>query len=236
MKRRGLTLIELMVTLGITVILVFTVTFAYTEGVKFQSRVPQQDAQLRSVTRFEERLRRMFEGAFLTADETDQAAYFMSLATGGDLANPDTIVFTTLGMPATNAYLMSTDEFETLNERFGPQGGMAEVAISMIPIGEPPTESSTTLYLRVQRPPDGDPTQGGLERSLAENIETFTFEFFDGIDWVTEWDTQTQQRRLPAAVRITYRIVDEDTDRIMTIKVPLSDVTPENPIVQEIGG
>lgn len=236
MKRRGLTLIELMVVLSITVILVVTVTFAYTEGIKFQARVPQQDAQLRSVTRFEDRIRKMFEGAYLTADETDQTSYFMTLATGGDLANPDTIVFTTLGVAATNAYLMSTEEFETLNERFGPQGGMAEVSLSMIPVGEPPTEITTSLYLRVQRPPDGDPTQGGLERSLAENVETFTFEFFDGIEWVTEWDTQTQQRRLPAAVRVTYRIADEETDRVVTIRVPLSDVTPENPIVQEIGG
>ncbi len=236
MKRRGLTLIELMVVLSITVILVVTVTFAYTEGIKFQARVPQQDAQLRSVTRFEDRLRRLFEGAYLTADETDQASYFMTLATGGDLANPDTVVFTTLGVSVTNAYLMSTDEFETLNDRFGPQGGMAEVSISMIPVGEPPTESTTSLYLRVQRPPDGDPTQGGLERSLANNIESFTFEFFDGVEWVTEWSTLTQQRRLPAAVRITYRITDEETDRVLTFRVPLSDVTPENPIVQEIGG
>ncbi len=236
MKQRGLTLIELMVTLGITVILITTVAFAYTEGVKFQSRVPEQDAQMRSVTRFEDRMRRMVEGSFLTADETDQASYFMSLSSGGDLANPDTVVFTTLGVPATSAYLMSTDEFETLNERFGPQGGTAEVALSMVPVGEPPTESTTSLYVRVQRPPDGDPTQGGLERVLVENIESFTFEFYDGIEWIADWDTQTQQRRLPAAVRITYRIAGEETDRVMTVRIPLSDVTPDNPIVQEIGG
>jgi prepilin-type N-terminal cleavage/methylation domain-containing protein len=236
MRRRGLTLIELMVTLGITVILITSVAFAYAEGVKFQSRVPEQDAQLRSVTRFENRLRRIFEGSFLTSDETDQASYFMTLSSTGDLANPDTVVFTTLGMPVSGAYLMSTDEFETLNERFGPQGGAAEVALSMVPIGEPPTESTTTLYVRVQRPPDGDPTQGGLERSLVENIESFAFEFFDGIEWLPDWDTQTRQRRLPAAVRITYRIAGDETDRILTVRVPLSDVTPDNPIVQEIGG
>jgi prepilin-type N-terminal cleavage/methylation domain-containing protein len=54
MRRRGLTLIELMVTLGITVILITSVAFAYAEGVKFQSRVPEQDAQLRSVTRLKD--------------------------------------------------------------------------------------------------------------------------------------------------------------------------------------
>jgi Tfp pilus assembly protein PilE len=231
-----MTLIELMVVIAITGILVMTVTFAYTEGVKFQSRVPERDAALQSVVRFEERMRKLFEGAYLTTDETDNASYFMTLSASGDLANPDTLVFTSLGAPATNAYLMSTDDFETLNDRFGPQGGIAEVALSMIPVGEPPEESDTTLYARLQRPPDGDPTQGGLERSFVQNIDSFIFEFWDGVQWVVEWDTQTQQRRLPAAVRITYHIVDEEDDRVMTVRLPHSDVTPEDPIVQEIGG
>jgi hypothetical protein len=229
-------LIELMVVLGVTVILVASVAFAYTTGLRFQAQVPEREAQLRRVERFENRLRNLFEGAYLTSDETDAAAYFMTLSASGDLANPDTVVFTTLGQPATNAYLLASDEFEVLNDRFGPQGGIAEVSLSLIPVGTPPTESATTLYLRVQRPPDGDPTQGGLERALADNIESLTFEFFDGLDWVTEWNTQTQQRRLPAAVRVTYRVVDEATDRVMTLRIPHSDVTPDNPIVQEIGG
>ena len=236
MLRRGLTLIELMVVLGITVILVLTISMAYGEGVKFQERVPQRDAQLRQIARFEDRLRQLFEGANLTADESDQASYFLTLATSGDLANPDTIAFTTYGVPVTGSYLQSSDEFEDLNQRFGPQGGYAEVSLSMVPVGEPLTESATTLYLRIQRPADGDPSQGGTERALVENIETFAFEFFDGTQWLTEWDTQTQQRRLPAAVRITYRIVDEELDRVLTVRVPASDVTPDNPIVQEIGG
>lgn len=236
MKNRGMTLIELMVVLSVTAILVVTVSLAYSEGVKFQSRVPERDAALQSIARFEERLRLLLQGAYLTTDETDNASYFLTLSASGDLANPDTLVFTTLGAPATNAYLQATDDFETLNDRFGPQGGIAEVALSMIPVGEPPEESDTALYARLQRPPDGDPTQGGNERAFVQNIESITFEFWDGVQWVVEWNTQTQQRRLPAAVRVTYHIVDEEDDRVMTVRLPHSDVTPDDPIVQEIGG
>jgi prepilin-type N-terminal cleavage/methylation domain-containing protein len=234
-RRRGLTLIELMVVIAITVILVFSITFAYSTGIRFQSQVTQTDAQLRRVARFEETIRQVLEGAYLSTDESDPDSCFMTLASGGDLANPDTLVFTTLGLPPTNAYIQASDEFEVLNERFGPQGGLAEVSLSLLPVGTPPTESATTLYLRVQRPPDGDMGQGGLERALADTIESVSFEFFDGTQWLTEWNTQTGQRRLPAAVRVTYLVTDEDDERTLTVRLPHSDVTPENPLLQEIG-
>ena len=234
MTRRGLTLIELLIALAITVMLIVSVAFAYGAGMQFQMRVPEQDAEMRRIVQFEERARRIIEGAFLTADETDQTSYFTALSTSGDLTNLDTMVFTTLGAPPTSAFLASTEEFEVLNERFGPQGGLAEVAFSIVPVGEATVEGA--LYLRVQRPADGDPTQGGTESAILEGVETFAFEFFNGTEWVAEWDTFTAQRRLPAAIRLIYGLVDEDVDRVLTVRVPLSDVTPEDPIVQEIGG
>jgi len=234
MKRRGLTLIELLVVLGISVILIGSVALAYDAGMKFQLRVPQEDAALRRVVQFEERMRNLVEGAFLTTDETDVTSYFMSLSTSGNLAAQDTIVFTTLGLGANGAFLQSTDDFDTLNGRFGAQGGLAEVAISTIPIGDAPVDGA--LFLRVQRPADGDPSQGGYESVLIENVEFFTFEFYDGLDWVTEWSTDTGQRRLPAAVRITYKFTDEEQDRVLTFRLPLSDVTAENPLQEVIGG
>ncbi len=62
------------------------------------------------------------------------------------------------------------------------------------------------------------------------------FSFFDGIDWIAEWDTFTGQRRLPAALQITYRLESEEYPRSMTIKLPHSDITPEDPLVIEVAG
>ncbi|HXH60057.1 MAG TPA: type II secretion system protein GspJ [Fimbriimonadaceae bacterium] len=231
--RRGLTLIELMVVLGVSVLLVLSVTFAYSAGVRFQEDVPVRDAEVQRIVRFEDDLRRIFEGAFLTTDTGDDTSYFMTLSSGGDLAVPDTLVFTTLGVPPTSAFTQSQDDFETLNSRFGPQGGLAEVSLSTIPVGDAPVDNA--LFLRVQRPPDGDPTQGGNESALLQGVASFTFEFFDGTDWVDEWDTLTGQRRLPAAVRVTFRLEGEDQDRTLTFRIPNSDVTPDNPIQQVIG-
>ena len=229
-----MTLIELMVVLGITVLLLASIGFAYGSGMQFQQRVPQLDAEVRRVAQFEDHLRRIVEGAYLTSDATDVTSYFEAISNNGDQTAPDTLVFTTLGAGPNAAFLQSTDEFETLNQKFGPQGGLAEVGISTVPVGSSPVENA--LYVRTQRPADGDPTQGGLESVLIDNVESFSFEFFDGTEWVTEWDSVTQQRRLPAAVRFTYRFIGDDQDRELTVRLPLSDVTPENPIVQQVGG
>ncbi len=234
MKRRGLTLIELLVVVGVSVILVVSISLAYDAGVQFQQRVPEQDAEMRRIVQFEERLRAIVEGAYLTTDETDFTSNFSAISASGDLSAPDTLVFTTLGLPPNTAFLQSTEEFEVLNERFGPQGGLAEVAISTIPVGDAPVENG--LFLRVQRPADSDMTQGGYESLLIDNIESFTFEFFDGLEWIAEWDTQTGERRLPAAIRFTYRFVEEDRDHVLTFRVKHSDVTPENPLQEVIEG
>lgn len=233
MKRRGLTLLELLVVVGVSVILVVSIAAAYDAGIQFQQRVPQQDAELRRITQFEDRLRALIEAAFLTVDESDVTSNFQAIATSGNLAAPDTLVFTTLGIPPRSVYIDSSDEFEALNTKFGPQGGLAEVSISMVPVGDAPVQDA--LFLRVQRPADGDPSQGGFESVLIDNVESFTFEFFDGIQWVTEWDTMTGQRRLPAAVRFTYRFIDDDVDHVLTYRLRLSDVTPDNPLQEVIG-
>ena len=233
MKRTsGLTLIELLIVLAVSVVLIATVAMAYDSGIKFQLSVPEKDAQLKSIIRLENEIRTLLEGAYLTTDATDATSYFLTAASGGELAALDTLVFTTLGLRPTSAYLNSQDEFEQLNERFGPQGGLVEVAFSTVPVGE--TEIANGLFLRTQSPPDGDPTQGGMETALVQGIQLFQFEFFDGTQWLEEWSTFTGQRRLPAAIRITYQLNGDTAARTMTVRLPHSDVTPDNPLVIEV--
>lgn len=234
MRRRGLTLIELMITLAISGVLVMSIAMAFEYGVKFQRLVPQTEARMRAEVRFEQRLRELLEAAYLTADVTDQTAYFLTLSTAGDLAEPDTLVFTALGSQPTAGYIQSEDDFETLNEIYGPQGGLMEVSLSAVPIGDAPVDAA--LFVRTQRPSDGDPTQGGMESALMEGIDSVRFLFFDGFEWVDEWDTLALSRRLPAAVSIIYTFVDDEEEYSLTVRLPHSDVTPENPVLLEVTG
>lgn len=232
MSRRGLTLVELLVALAISSILVGALVLAHSAGVKFQEATFGSVSRFTQIQRFEDGLRQYFRHAFLSADATDQQSYFVTSASGGNLANTDTVTFTTLGRPIPGAAVASQDELPDRVAKYGPQGGPVEVSFSTAVIGDG-TEGG--LLLRTQHPSDGDFTQGGRQRTFAAEVTPVVWEFWDGTAWQTQWDTLAQARRLPAAVRLTYRWADEESDRTVVCQLQNSDVTRENPVLQEGG-
>jgi hypothetical protein len=139
------------------------------------------------------------------------------------------LVFTSLGERLPAEFVTSQDDFETLNQTYGPRGGLTEVSISQSAIGNAPV--STGLYLRKQTPADGDSSQGGFESSLDPDIDSISFEFYNGESWDLTWDsTAMDVPRLPAAVRVTYSRTSDSVERIFVVRLPLSDVTPDNPV------
>ncbi|RYG45550.1 hypothetical protein EON79_12380 [bacterium] len=66
---------------------------------------------------------------------------------------------------------------------------------------------------------------------LDADVATISYEFWDGTEWITEWDTRsTQGRRLPASVRITYTRNGDEQEHVFTVRIVGSDVTEDNPI------
>lgn len=227
--QRAFTLIELLVAITILGILLGALTAAYSQSIDQDARIRQGRDSVATRLAFETRFSDLLRHAYLSPDSTDLTTFFVAEDTG---AGAETMTFTVLGQRVPRTVVNSTDDFETLNERVGPQGGVAEIAFSVTPVGNAPT--SQGLFLREQRPSDGDPTQGGYEEVLDENITQVSFEFWDGLAWVPTWDTRTQTtRRLPAAVRMTYRLTDDTTDRTYIVRIPGSDVTANNPITQD---
>lgn len=229
MRRKAFTLIELLVAITILGILLGGLTAAYTSSIDQDARIRQGRDEVATRLAFETRLSDLLRHAYLSADAADTTTYFVAEDTG---AGAQTMTFTVLGQRVPRAVVNATDDFETLNERFGPQGGVAEVSFSLTPVGNAPVTNG--LFLREQRPSDGDPTQGGFEEVLDENINQVSFEFWDGLAWVPSWDTRTMtERRLPAAIRMTYRLTDDNEDRTYIVRIPGSDVTANNPITQD---
>ncbi|MFN3730069.1 MAG: prepilin-type N-terminal cleavage/methylation domain-containing protein [Fimbriimonadaceae bacterium] len=229
MKRRGVTIIELLVVLVITLIVTLAVTRAFGDAVYSEVRVDQSRDIRRQRQVFEDEIKRLLEGAYVTSDETDFETYFIGLSEGGGSGvGADTVRFTTLSRRISAAYLESAlEDFEALNEQFGPQGGIAEVSFSMLPYDAGRQEEG--IYIRRQDPADGDPTQGGFESLLSADVRDVSFEFWDGLQWVTTWDTQVE-RRIPAAVRVSYALPEDLNARYaFTVRLIHSDVTPDNP-------
>lgn len=231
MKRnlRGVTLIELIVTAAIVAILAAALARAYGSSIDLDTKVRAGRDTLAVRSAFKDRIRDLLSHAYLSSDSTDTTTYFSApdIAAGGT----SRLVFTTLGCQVSREVIDSKDDFETINNTHGPQGGVSEVEISTTPVGNAPDPKG--LFLREQRPSDGDSTQGGYESQLSPDIETISFEFWDGQQWQPTWDTLTQTtRRLPASVKVTYRRTGETTDEVFVVQIPASDVTPDNPVTE----
>ncbi len=237
-KRRATTLLELLLVLAIIGLITAGAVRAFVAGIDVERRLRESsdEGSRLAATRLE--LRSLISRAYLSTTPGDPGTYLVGStadgAGGGLLGAPaDELTFTAVGLRMPASALDSTDDFETQNERFGPQGGLVEIALSTIPFDAP--DGVTGLFLREQRPADGDPTQGGRQRLLDDNVETIAFEFFDGIDWQSQWDTRTQGApRLPSAVRVTLTMRERDEPVILIVPLPNSDVTPEDPVA--IGG
>ena len=237
--KQGLTLIELLVVVfSMSIILgavssVVLTSFRHTDRVKASRETSDRDA------RFEDRLRQLLQSAYLSTNQADTSSFFLSGAesetTLGSNGTPGQLVFTALSDKVPSEMLNSTDDFETVNQTYGPHGAITEVSLSTSPVGEAPVQ--TGLFYRHQTPADGDSTQGGIETVFDSDIDTISFEFFDGTDWLTTWDTQSQATpRLPAAVRVTYTRSSDNSGRVMVVRLIHSDVTPDNPVEQAPDG
>lgn len=227
--RRGFTVVEMIVVMAMTAILIAGAFTAYSGAFGYDERTRAARARGSEGRATEERVREWLRRAALSTLNTDTSSYFI----GGEEAESSTLTFTALGARPGASFVASNEPFETANEQFGPQGGTAEVSLSLTGIGDGSSQSG--LFLRVQRPADGDPSQGGQQELLDAEVETMTFEFWTGESWTPTWNTQSQSEpRLPSAVRVTYRRRNEERDRILTVSIPSSDATAENPVI--VGG
>ena len=246
MRRRGITLVEVLIAATISAIVMGAAGTAYVEGLRAARGLSQGRDVIARRTVFENTLKNLFAHAYVDADATNTTTYFISgdsisastpnstgTSASGGAGDDGSVVFTTLGRRLPSTLLSSTEDFETNNEKFGAVSGVTEVQLGTSPIGRP-TGGEEGLFLREQSPSDNDPSQGGTESLLLPDVETISFEFYDGTGWITTWDTNTQgTRRLPSAVRVTYRLQGDAEDRIIVFPIPTSDVTSDDPLAQE---
>jgi prepilin-type N-terminal cleavage/methylation domain-containing protein len=177
-----------------------------------------------------------------TAGATGSSTATTSSATGSNMTPDgvdlgcDRLTFTTTAPGVPLAAQASADDFETQQQNSGPVGGISEVSLSTTAVGG--AGDKTGLFERVQRPSDGDSTQGGTESVLSAEVQSIGFQFWNGTQWQTTWDsTGTETHHLPAAVLVSYTLIGDaaGTVHTLTISVLSSDVTAQNPITATAG-
>jgi len=236
----GVTLLELIIAVAITGILTAAVTRAFVAGLTYETGLAEARERQEERHQVDDRLTDLFQHAYLAPDDTNTDTFFIGgTADEADLSGnvADTVQFTIQGSRPSMSLLESQDDFETQNAARGPQGGVTEVSLSMTPVGEAGT--ATGLYLRTQRPSDSEPSIGGTESVFESSITSIEFEFWDGTAWQPSWSTQVgAEKRLPAAVRITYTREGESEGQVhvLVVRLPLSDVTANDPADQTAPG
>ncbi len=229
--RRGFTLIELLVSAIVIGIISLALASAFAYGVSYQSHADASRQRELERSKFEDRVRALLQNATIDSDVTDTSEYFLA---GADAAGADDrLTFVTEIPHIPGAQLDSQDDFETQNANLGPQGGLEEVSIGLTPVGQ---TNQSGLFVREQRPADGDPTQGGTETVLQSNVTSIQWQFFDGVNWQTTWDSSQTSRRIPAAVEVTYQLQDDPDQHSFVVRLYKSDVTPDNPVTQTSTG
>ncbi len=232
--RKGFSLLELLVGLTVAVLVTAALGGAFTTGLRTEREFGRARAEDTARLQFEDRLRTLLAAASVPGD---LESYFIApaphasegLGTIMQSGGAESLVFTARGLPPRSAYWSAAEtDFDSLNALYGPQGGLTEIGISPTAIGD--AWDATGPFLREQRPSDGDSSQGGFESSLAPQLLSLRFEFFDGIEWLSAWDSEGEElNRLPAAVRVTY-LWNDDKERTFVVALPESDVTSQNPV------
>ena len=235
MKRRGLTLLELLTALAIAGLLVTALATAFSSTVRYQLRAPESRRTHLASIGFEDRMRALLRQAFVDESETSVDTYFIGRVDegGGGVgseAGATELIFTSLGARPSGFALDVNDDatFEDRNERWGPVGGLTEVRLGTSAIGDSGTREG--LFIREQIPPDEDIDQGGFESVFDDRLASASYEFWDGEDWLTEWDTRNGTRRIPAAIRVSYVLSgDDEEQKQFVVRLDDSDVTTANP-------
>lgn len=245
----GLTLVELLIVMVMTAILAGALSFALGNEVNADRAFETREAAIDHTDTMERQITHLLQGArlsstaatsqastYYTTNSTTATTYFESTTDSGAGAGQGSnrITFTTTAPGIPMAMMYSTDDFDTQQQEYGPAGGLAEVSLGTYPVGD--AGGRNGLFLRIQRPSDADPTQGGMEYDLDPDVTGISFQFWDGLEWDSTWNTSTNTTSagypaLPQAVEVTYTLAGDPANTLHTFVVPIpaSTITAQSP-------
>jgi len=188
--RRGLTLIDTLISVAILLVISTFTVQAMRNTVRLNNLLKQQDRTLRAPMAL---LRRELQLAFLTEDITAKETYETVFV--GEDQDPDILWFNTRAHQRRYRDARESDQAEiTLFAERMPR-------IDGIP------DEGLILYQRESPRVDGEPGEGGDVTPIAYNVKEFNLRYLDGNvnEWKDEWDSRKAEfaNRLPRAVELS---------------------------------
>ncbi len=219
--QRGITLIEILVSIGILA-LIATLTFGAFDGMtKSRTGIARMDERYHQGRQAIARMSREIQAAFLSLHTPQQATLSVRTTAfiGTDSGSADRLDFTSFSHRRLLRNVHESDQNE----------------LSYFLGRDPDHQDKMDLLHREQREIDLDPQHGGVVNVLAEDVLSLDFQYLDPLTatWGDAWDsTQAagQFNRLPMQVRIRMVMRGGVADQPIRFnaKVALGIQTPLN--------
>ncbi len=198
-RTQGFTLVELMLSILLLAIMMAIVYGVVVSTVDAAHRVEEINQASEVGPALLSQIREDLEGAFLPAKDAEG---FVAIPRKGSTGDRDRLDFVTSRM----AYGARKDgedpAFHSVNE----------VGYQMLD-GRPGTDPNVgVLYRREDYFIDNEPLRGGHLMELYDRVQHFHLEYYNGENWLPDWNSKREKNKLPEAVRIELRIVVNDRE------------------------
>ncbi len=220
-SRRGLTLIEIIVALGIMALIGSISAGTLSSSIDALDAIEEAEGSTRTARIAMRRITRSIELAYLTENRAAVNTY-QTVFVGKDDGDEDQVWFASLGHHRKIRDSRECDQTE----------------ITLFTDEDPDDSDTKVLFIREAPRIDQYPDKDGRPMPLARGVSRFDLRYLDGTtgEWQDEWDTNGAEtpNRLPRAVQIVLELVSKDpngdegdtivTPYVQTVMLAMSDV------------
>ncbi len=202
MRRKGFTLLEVMVGLAILAIFVTLVQGVYTGAAKNKRASEEATGAAHGSSAILGKMADELSMAFQSSSRKGQTI----LLAATDMENNSKVEFTTM-----------TPRIENLST-----GGETRLRYEVRP--DPETEGAVKLVRIEMADPFGDMDRDGVELTMLGGIKRFTFSCYNGSEWVSMWDGgyDLENPVLPLAAKLTIEWADKfKNKKIISTATPI---------------
>ena len=196
-SRRGLTLIEIIVALGIMALIGSISAGTLSSSIDALEAIDEAEGSTRTARIAMRRITRALELAYLTENRTAVNTY-QTVFVGKDDGDEDQVWFASLGHHRKIRDSRECDQTE----------------ITLFTDEDPDESDTNVLFIREAPRIDQYPDKDGRPMPLAKGVSRFDLRYLDGTtgEWKDEWDTNGSEtpNRLPRAVQIVLELVSKD--------------------------
>jgi general secretion pathway protein J len=218
-RSRGLTLLEVLVSVGILALVVTLVYGAFDGMQRTRVGIEHIDDRYHQGRQALARMSREIQSAFLSLHQSQllTAQVRTTMFVGTDQGTLDRIDLTSFSHKRLMRNVHESDQNE----------------LSYFVGRDPDHTEKSDLLRREQREIDLDPQHGGMVNILCEDVTLFDLQYLDNTTdtWLDAWDSSQvtgQYNRLPFQIRIQLTLRGGEGDRPIKLvtKVPLGMQTP----------